>query len=151
MSYSDATSHTVISPGSTVISPGSTVISDGNSDQNSEQNLKGFDNFTPPQGIKGHQQKNNNKYRQALTVISPSVLKKRTLQDIHGKVVKGDLGFDAEVGKNKPFDKNAFEVMKRSQNKKRRSGGKKSRKKRRKTLKRNFKRRRNTKRRRTKK
>jgi hypothetical protein len=142
MSYSDATSHTVISPGSTVISDG-----------NPEQNLEGFefDNFTPHQGINEPQQQNNNKHRQVLTEVSPSVLKKRTLQDIHGKVVKGDLGFDAEVGKNKPFDKNAFEVMKRSQNKKRRRGGKKSRKKRRKTLKRNFKRRRNTKKRRTKK
>jgi hypothetical protein len=83
MPYSDATSNTVISPGSTVISPGSTVISDGNSDQNSEQNLKGFDNFTPPQGINGsqqqnnneHQQKNNNKHRQVLTEVSPSQIK----------------------------------------------------------------------------
>jgi hypothetical protein len=156
MPYSDATSNTVISPGSTVISPGSTVISDGNLEGFDDQNLEGFefDNFTPDKGIKGPQQKNNNKHLQVLTEVSPSVSNKRTLREIHGNAVE-KLNFDAEVGKRKkPFDENALQNIMDAQSSKRRNvnkGGKKSRKKKRKTLKRNFKRRRNTKRRRTKK
>ncbi len=90
MSYSDATSHTVISPGSTVISDG-----------NPEQNLEGFefDNFTPHQGINEPQQQNNNKHRQVLTEVSPSVLKKKPCKIFTERLLKVILDLTLRWGR----------------------------------------------------